>query len=113
MSPGSAQPTVRQLGTATAELHSLAPFMTSSLQVLNYFLNELAYNPGGKDQGFLFWLPWFAHNGASAFPLADGNGGIARAAVYVNCSQISGAAGDLAPLFAALLGTADLCKSGS
>ena len=41
-----------------------------------------AFNPRGKepvgtadrDEGYLYWAGWLAHNGGSVYPLQDGNG---------------------------------------
>ena len=45
----------RQLGEAF-------PKLATSFSVLNEFFNELAYNPGPEQGGFLFFLDWGNHN---------------------------------------------------
>ena len=36
-------------------------------KVVNYLLNELAYNPPGKEEGYLFWTAWANHVGNAVF----------------------------------------------
>ncbi len=104
-----AQPLLSSLAPATARLRSLAPYMTGAFQVLNYFFNELAYVPGGNDQGFLFWGSWFFHNGASVFATADAHGTIGTATAYSTCSQLTGPLGSAGKIFLIATGIASLC----
>lgn len=78
-------PLARDLAPAVASLTGQAPQLTRSFQVLTYLVNELAYNPGGKNQGYLFWLAWGLHNFNSMISLGDAHGGIGRAQVVANC----------------------------
>ena len=39
-------------------------------RILNYLANELGYNPPGSEEGYLFWLSWFAHNADSLFSVS-------------------------------------------
>jgi phospholipid/cholesterol/gamma-HCH transport system substrate-binding protein len=80
-----AQPVVRDLGPVVATLTGATPRLTRSFQVLTYLADELAYNPGGKNQGFLFWLAWGLHNFNSVISLGDAHGGIGRAQVMADC----------------------------
>jgi ABC-type transporter Mla subunit MlaD len=88
----AAQPLVRALLPAVGSLNATTPQLSRSFQVLEYLVNELAYNPdpSGNDRGFLFWLDWFAHNWDSATSFADANGGIGRAEVLANCYGLQG-----------------------
>jgi phospholipid/cholesterol/gamma-HCH transport system substrate-binding protein len=109
-------PLLRQLGPAVAALDRSSPDVITSLKGLNYGLNELAYNPKGRqlgfeDEGFLFWAPWFAHNYNSAFSAKDAHGGGARGMVLVSCQQLAGLLG-LGDVFKALLGASNLCPGG-
>lgn len=84
-----ALPTVRQLRPAAADLAQVTPKLTTALKVVNYLLNELAYNPPGKaDEGYLFYTAWANHAGASMFSTQDANGPIRRGMVLVSCSTL-------------------------
>lgn len=82
-----ASPLAADLGPTVTSLSTQAPLLTRSFQTLTYLVNELAYNPepGGRNQGFLFWLPWAMHNFNSVISLGDAHGGIGRAQVMANC----------------------------
>ncbi|MEX2195957.1 MAG: MlaD family protein [Thermoleophilaceae bacterium] len=108
-----AQPLVRDLGTATSRLAALAPNMTSALQALNYAFNELAYNPPGDDEGFLFWLAWWAHNWLDAGALSgDAHGGVARVMLAASCRSSEGAFGEIAMLLNVNVGLPATCPEG-
>ena len=86
-----AQPLLHTAGPAVSDLTQATPALTGDAQTLNYFLNELAYNPndivnGSPDEGNLFWLAWAVHNINSTFSAGDANGAIWRAAVFYNCN---------------------------
>lgn len=81
----AAAPLARDLGPAIATLASTTPSLARSANVLRYFVNELAYNPPGDDEGNLFWLSWFGHNINSTGSLADAHGGMLRATVLLSC----------------------------
>ena len=83
-----ARPLVRQTSPTVANLVATAQHLTSATRSFLYFLNELAYNPPGDDEGFLFWLPWAAHNVSSAFDPADAHGNIIRATRIVDCDGL-------------------------
>jgi phospholipid/cholesterol/gamma-HCH transport system substrate-binding protein len=84
-----ALPVVTTLRPAAADLAQVTPKLASSLQVLNVALNELAYNPPGKDEGFLFWSSWANHNGASLFGTQDAHGPIRHGLVLASCSTLA------------------------
>jgi virulence factor Mce-like protein len=88
-----ARPLVRELGPAAEGLRSLTPPLTSALRVSKYTVNELAYNPPGDDEGFLFWFPWWFHNYTSMFSAQDAHGSAARAMILGNCQQVNALAG--------------------
>jgi phospholipid/cholesterol/gamma-HCH transport system substrate-binding protein len=81
----AAQPLVGELAPTVTTLTSLTPRLSQAFQILTYTANELAYNPGGKDQGFLFWTAWAFHNFDSVISVGDAHGGIGRAQVLLNC----------------------------
>ncbi|EHN11283.1 putative Mce family protein [Patulibacter medicamentivorans] len=103
-----AQPLARRLGPTLDALSKVTPGITRVAQAANYVLNEVGYNPPGKDEGMLFWLAWFAHNWNSVASGGDAHGAILRVALNVSCEQITGAL-DLAPLFRLLLGASNIC----
>jgi hypothetical protein len=83
-----ANPLLPRVGAAVADLSQATPPLTGSAQSFNYFLNELAYVPGGSNQGFLFWLDWMLHNMNSALSTADANGSFIHATALVDCDGI-------------------------
>ena len=54
--------------------------------MLNEFFNELAYNPGSGQNGFLFYLPWANHNLNSVLSSAAAHGALGRSLTYLNCN---------------------------
>jgi phospholipid/cholesterol/gamma-HCH transport system substrate-binding protein len=80
-------PTIRKLNPAARDLAALTPNLVTTFKVLNYALNELAYNPpGSRDEGFLFWTAWANHLGASVFATQDAHGPIRHGLVEITCS---------------------------
>jgi phospholipid/cholesterol/gamma-HCH transport system substrate-binding protein len=82
----AALPTVRELRPALRDLAAATPDLTRSFRVLNALLNTLAYNPPGSDkEGYLFWLSWANHVGATVFATQDAHGPIRHGIVVMNC----------------------------
>ena len=101
----TARPVVRELRPTTENLLTDTPDLVRSFKVLRYVVNELAYNPPGSEEGYLFWLAWFAHNGNSLTSEGDAHGTFWRGQLIVSCSSLGaiGRAGSpLATLAAAL-----------
>lgn len=90
-----AQPVAADLSPTTRDLSRVAPALTSAFRVLNYTVNELAYNPAGDDEGFLFWLSWFAHNGNSFTSTQDAHGSQWRGLAIVSCNSLIDTVGGL------------------
>lgn len=65
----------------------------NSLEALNYGFNELAFNPGVKNPGFLFYLPWLNHDLNATWSLQDGNGPVRRGIVMLSCNSTNLAGG--------------------
>jgi phospholipid/cholesterol/gamma-HCH transport system substrate-binding protein len=83
----AALPTVRELRPAMRDLSAAAPDLTRSFRVVNALLNTLAYNPpGNTSEGFLFWLSWANHVGATVFATQDAHGPIRHGLVVLSCS---------------------------
>lgn len=73
------------LKPAAAGLAATTPKLNQSFQVLNQLFDQLAYNPPGKQEGYLFWLAWANHSLASAFGNQDAHGATFRTNLYANC----------------------------
>jgi ABC-type transporter Mla subunit MlaD len=106
-----AQPMLLSLGPAVHDLSALTPGMTRSFQTLNYFLNELAYNPKGDDEGFLFWFAWMAQNWNSAFSYGDAHGAFGRASAFVTCNELTSLSGELNAITKIALGVSTICPA--
>jgi phospholipid/cholesterol/gamma-HCH transport system substrate-binding protein len=81
-------PVVQQLGPSIKELGEAFPKLQSGFSVFNELFNELAYNPGPQQGGFLFFLDWAAHDLNSVVSTADAHGPIGRTLVYLNCEVL-------------------------
>jgi phospholipid/cholesterol/gamma-HCH transport system substrate-binding protein len=100
-------PLAAQLPSLASGLKQAVPALISSFKVIGYVTNEIAYNPGGNNPGFLYWLAWFAHNADSFIGTADANGPVWRALVLTSCSSIK--TFSFGPLIEQLLGTTFGC----
>jgi phospholipid/cholesterol/gamma-HCH transport system substrate-binding protein len=108
-----ALPVARDLEPTLRDLGAVTPHLRRAFDVLTYVVNELAHNPEGDEEGYLFWLTWFAHNANSILSIDDAQGVAWRGALLLSCSSY-GALQDAAPLLAAFAGS-PLCpedKSG-
>lgn len=82
-------PTVKELRPTAKNLADLTPDLTTTFKVLNRLGNLLAYNPpGDADEGFLFYLAWANHLGASVFNTSDAHGPIRRGLFLASCSSL-------------------------
>jgi phospholipid/cholesterol/gamma-HCH transport system substrate-binding protein len=81
------QPTIHDLRFAAKDLAVVSPRLNRAFHVLNSFLNELAYNPPGSEEGYLFWSAWTAHAGSTIFTLQDAHGPVRRGLVIISCSS--------------------------
>jgi phospholipid/cholesterol/gamma-HCH transport system substrate-binding protein len=106
-----ARPLARDLGPATVDLTRITPTLTSAFQVLNYVVNETAYNPPGDEEGFLYWTAWFSHNAASMLSIQDAQGAMLRGLALVDCDTLSSDPA-LGPLLQTLFGAVSACESG-
>jgi phospholipid/cholesterol/gamma-HCH transport system substrate-binding protein len=79
------------------------PNLNKSFKGIEYITNELAYDPGNGNPGFLYWLAWFSHNVDSFVGNSDANGPDWRLLTEATCSTAT----DLSPnpTTAAVLGT--------
>ncbi len=81
-------PIVNQLNPSLKELDEAFPGLEKSFSVFNEFFNELAYNPGPQQGGFLFFLSWANHDLNSALSTADAHGPLGRTVAYLNCELL-------------------------
>src|SRR3954449_13281801 len=82
-------PVVKELRPAARDLASVTPDLTSSLEVLNELFNELAYNPPGATEGYLFYTAWTNHDAMSLFQTQDAHGPVRRGNFLVSCSALT------------------------
>jgi phospholipid/cholesterol/gamma-HCH transport system substrate-binding protein len=82
------EPVVAELGPSTQKLAESFPKLTVSFAVLNEFFNEVGYNPGPKQAGFLFFADWGSHDLNSVVSTADANGPVGRSLLYFNCEVL-------------------------
>ncbi len=99
-----ALPVARDLDPAVRDLAAVTPHLRRAFDVLTYVVNELGHNPEGDEEGYLFWLTWFAHNANSILSIDDAHGVAWRGALLLSCSSY-GALQDAAPLLSALVAT--------
>jgi phospholipid/cholesterol/gamma-HCH transport system substrate-binding protein len=88
-----AQPAAKLVRSSGEGLTEVTPDLRTSLNVVNYLANELAYNPRGPEEGYLFWFAWSAHLGNSIFNMQDAHGVVRRAVIVGNCFAIRTAEG--------------------
>ena len=101
------EPLAAQLPPLTNDLRAAVPALTKSFKVLAYVTNEVAYNPGGSNPGFLYWVSWFAHNADSFLSTSDANGPTWRVLVLTTCKGLQ--TFPVAPLLKSLLGNTFGC----
>jgi phospholipid/cholesterol/gamma-HCH transport system substrate-binding protein len=81
-------PTVRVLRPTAKNLAITTPHLQHTFSVLNSLVNLFAYNPPGKEEGYLFWQTWLNHSGATIFNTQDAHGPIRRGLVMVSCGAL-------------------------
>jgi phospholipid/cholesterol/gamma-HCH transport system substrate-binding protein len=91
------QPLARILEPASTQLAAALPPLTRSFGVLNALVDELAYQPRGGGQGFLFWGSWLAHIAASLTNTQDAHGAVIRGLFLATCPQVNFFDQQLAP----------------
>ena len=100
-------PLASQLSPLEKNLGQEVPSLINSFRVLAYVTNEVAYDPGGKNPGFLYWLSWFAHNADSFISSSDANGPVWRSLLLATCPSLKSFT--FGPLVETLLGTTFGC----
>jgi phospholipid/cholesterol/gamma-HCH transport system substrate-binding protein len=82
------RPVAQILRPAAAALAKATPPLSSSIKVLNALFNELAYQPKGAEQGYLFWGSWLSHIAASLTAQQDAQGPIVRGTFMASCAEL-------------------------
>ena len=107
----AAREPIPDLRKAAQRFSAGTPGLTTIASKLNKLGNMAARNPHGaepasvadtnRDEGYLYWAAWLAHNGDFTFNTSDGNGLWRRIYFTAGCSQliniITGGAGPLNP----------------
>jgi phospholipid/cholesterol/gamma-HCH transport system substrate-binding protein len=81
-------PLLALLRPSVERIESVTPPLIQVAHVLNRAVNELGYNPPGPEEGFLFWLAWYIHNGNSVLTVEDAHGVAWRGLVMFGCSTL-------------------------
>ncbi len=81
-------PVLQQLQPSLKDFAQASPQLTTAFTVINEFFNELAYNPGPNQGGFLFYLDWANHDLNSVVAQGDAHGAEGQALLYFNCEQV-------------------------
>lgn len=82
------QPIFNQFKPTLKQFAEAAPELVTSFSVFNEFFNELGYNPGPKQGGFMFFLDWANHDLNSVLSTADAHGPVGRTLAYLNCNLL-------------------------
>jgi phospholipid/cholesterol/gamma-HCH transport system substrate-binding protein len=84
----ASRPTVTELKPTMRDLAKATPDLTRTFKVVNYLFDELAYNPPGQEEGFLFWVAWANHLGNQIFTTQDAHGPIRRGQFITTCQDV-------------------------
>lgn len=101
-------PLARDLAPSARRLVRQTPDLSRAFQVLTYATNELAFNPAGDDEGYLYWLSWFVHNAASVGSVQDAQGAVTRGIALFSCDGLTSQS-TLSKLLPLLLKTLPVC----
>ena len=88
-----ARPLVRDLRPAAADLATSTPELRRVFGVVNRLFNMAAFNPRGREspdatgreEGYLFWFAWVAHQSANIFSTADAHGPFRPSLISGSC----------------------------
>ncbi len=113
-------PVINKLQPSLQDFAQATPELTTSFTVLSEFFNELAYNPGPNQAGFLFFADWGAHDLNSVVAQGEAHGAVGQTLLYFNCELVPlltgvAEADHTAKLILGLLNppNASLCKSAA
>jgi len=102
------RPLTQDLPPLERKLKIEVPDTIAAFKVLTYATNEITYNPGGRNPGFLYWLAWFAHNSDSFISSSDANGPVWRTLFVTSCRGLKTLA--VGPILEQVLGTTFGCS---
>jgi phospholipid/cholesterol/gamma-HCH transport system substrate-binding protein len=83
------QPLARALQPAATQLSKAVPPLSRSVGVVNTLFDTLAYQPSGREQGYLFWGSWLAHIAATLTDLQDSQGPTVRGIFMATCPALN------------------------
>ncbi|MGH2858450.1 MAG: MlaD family protein [Solirubrobacteraceae bacterium] len=90
-------PLARTLVPAGRNLKQAIPALSQSVGVLNTLFNELAHQPSGGQQSYLFWGSWLAHEVDSLASTQDANGPVLQGIFMGTCAELNFFEGQLQP----------------
>ncbi len=91
------KPLAETLAPASADLAKATPPLTRSIGVLNTLFDELAFQPRGSEQGYLFWGSWLSHIADSLTSSQDANGSVVQGIFMGTCPELDYFEGQLQP----------------
>jgi phospholipid/cholesterol/gamma-HCH transport system substrate-binding protein len=99
-------PVLNTVAPSVTEVSEAFPKLETAFAVFNEFLNELAYNPGANQGGYLFFLDWANHNLNSVVSAGDAHGSLGQTLLYYNCNLVPllKAVGEVDPTAGLVLG---------
>jgi phospholipid/cholesterol/gamma-HCH transport system substrate-binding protein len=94
----AARPVVPDLRESAKRFGAAASPLTAVGKKINDLGNMAAYNPRGaedpgvpgRDEGYLYWLGWFAHTGDAVFGAQDAHGDYRRLYLTGSCANLAG-----------------------
>jgi phospholipid/cholesterol/gamma-HCH transport system substrate-binding protein len=84
----SVQPLARILRPGAVALAHAAPRLVKAFGVLDALLNELAYQPRGSEQGYLFWGSWLGHIVNTLVDQQDAHGAVLNGIFMADCPEL-------------------------
>jgi phospholipid/cholesterol/gamma-HCH transport system substrate-binding protein len=105
-----AQPLAADLPPTLRDLLGVTPDLVRAFRVLTYVVNELAYNPAGPEEGYLFWTAWFSHNANSILSVEDAHGVVWRGQLITSCSTFQGS-GPATPILSLITVKPPVCPA--
>ncbi len=82
------QPLARILRPGSAQLARATPHLVRAFAVLNTLFNELAYQPPGSEQGYLYWGSWLGHIANVLTEQQDAQGAALNGVFMATCGEL-------------------------
>lgn len=80
------RPTVRHTAQFAPNFGDVVQRFGQGLGHLNYFFNQLAYDPPGDREPYLYYLPWLNHDLNATYLGQDAGGALRRSIVMLSCN---------------------------